>query len=115
MGKHGSCSGFTPDSYFSQASARHRVAGTGFGPLSLGEHGRTVTADALLAAFERDFGAGSRAMVRLTCAKAGGADLLLDVRLKLSHPLRPAADLGKMLLPGGGKGNCPVSFKLDEL
>jgi hypothetical protein len=42
-------------------------------------------------------------------------DLLLDVRLTLTQPLRPANELGKMLLPGGGKGNCPASFKLDEL
>jgi ribonuclease T2 len=114
--KHGSCSGFTPDSYFSQASALvAHVAGTSFGRYLSANTGRTVTADALLAAFERDFGAGSRGMVRLTCAKAGGADLLTDVRLKLTHPLRPADELGKMLLPGGGKGNCPASFKLDEL
>lgn len=114
--KHGSCSGFTPEDYFTRASALVTfVAGTSFGRFLTANTGKTVSADALLAAFERDFGAGSRTAVTLTCAKARGAFLLVDVRLKLAHPLRPANELGKMLLPSGGAGNCPSSFELDEL
>ncbi len=114
--KHGSCSGFTPEEYFSRASELVAVvAGTKFGRYLTANTGKTVTANALLDAFESDFGAGSRSLLSLNCTKAGGADLLLDVRLTLMHPLRPASELGKMLLPGGGKGNCPASFKLDEL
>lgn len=114
--KHGSCSGFTPDEYYNRtADLVMFVAGTKFGRFLSANTGRTVTADALLEAFESEFGAGTRGLVRLNCTKGGGADLLLDVRLTLSQPLRPAAELGKMLLGGGGKGNCPASFKLDEL
>jgi len=114
--KHGSCSGFTADEYFSQATALVTyIAGTNFGRYLAAHVGQTVTADAVLTAFESDFGAGSRSLVSLSCTKANGADLLLDVRMKLTQPLRPASELGKMLLPGGGKGNCPASFKLDEL
>ena len=114
--KHGTCSGLTPDEYFAQASALVTfVSGTNFGRYLSTHSGQTISANSLLEAFESDFGSGSRSLVRLTCTKAGGADLLLDVRLKLSQPLRPAAELGKMLLSGGGAGNCPASFKLDEL
>lgn len=114
--KHGTCSGFSSEDYFVRsAELVEHIAGTAFGRFLAANAGRAVTADALLAAFERDFGAGSRSLVKLTCVKARGASLLVDVRLKLAHPLRPAKELGKMLLPGGGKGNCPASFELDEL
>jgi ribonuclease T2 len=114
--KHGSCSGYTPDEYYARAAGLVTfVSTTKFGRFLSTNTGRTVTADALLAAFESEFGSGSRNLVSLNCTKSGGADLLLDVRLKLSQPLRPAAELGKMLLPGGGTGNCPGTFKIDEL
>ncbi len=114
--KHGSCSGFTPDDYYDRAAALVTfVSTTKFGRYLAANTGRTIAAEDLLAAFESDFGVGSRKLISLNCTKAGGADLLLDVRLTLSQPLRPANELGKMLLPGGGKGNCPASFKLDEL
>lgn len=114
--KHGACSGFTADDYFTRASAIvAAVSASSFGRFLAANAGRTVSADALLSAFERDFGAGTRGMVKLTCVKARGAFLLSDVRLKLAHPLRPAGELGRMLLPGAGKGNCPASFELDEL
>ena len=114
--KHGSCSGFTPDEYYTRtADLVAFVSTTKFGRFLSANKGRTVAADDLLAAFEGEFGAGTRTLVALNCTKAGGADLLLDVRLTLSQPLRPASELGKMLLPGGGKGNRPASFKLDEL
>lgn len=114
--KHGSCSGFTPDEYYTRASDLVVfVSTTKFGRYLSANTGKTVTADALLSSFESDFGAGSRNLVSLNCTKAGGVSLLLDVRMTLPHALRPASELGKMLLPGGGKGNCPASFKLDEL
>ena len=114
--KHGSCSGFTPEEYFTRASDLVvAIAGTNFGRFLEANAGRSVTAAALLAAFERDHGAGSGTKVKLTCVKARGASLLSDVRLKLSHPLRPASELGRMLLDGGERGNCPASFELDSL
>lgn len=114
--KHGSCSGFAAEEYFTRASDIVAfVAASNAGRFLAANAGRTVTADALRAAFERDFGAGSGSKIKLTCVKARGASLLSDVRLKLAHPLRPASELGKMLLPGGDKGNCPASFELDEL
>lgn len=114
--KHGSCSGYAADEYYNRvADLVVYVSTTKFGRFLSENAGKAVAGDALLAAFESEFGAGTRSLVSLNCTKAGGADLLLDVRMTLSRPLRPAPELGKMLLPGGGKGNCPASFKLDVL
>jgi ribonuclease I len=114
--KHGSCSGYSQDEYYTRAADLVVfVSTTKFGRFLTANAGRTVTASDTLAAFESEFGAGTSNLVSLNCTKAGGADLLLDVRMKLDQPLRPASELGKMLLPGMGKGNCPASFKLDEL
>ncbi len=114
--KHGTCSGFTPEVYFTRASdIVTSVAGSEFGRYLAANAGKAVTGDAVRAAFERAFGAGSGSKVRLTCVKARGASLLSDVRMNLAHPLRPASELGKMILPGGDKGNCPASFELDSL
>ncbi len=113
--KHGSCSGLSPDEYFTRASDLVEfVARTNFGRFLTAHAGETVTADDALAAFEKDFGAGSRGKVALLCTKAGSVSLLLDVRMNLGKTPRPASELGKMLLPIAGKGNCPASFKLDS-
>lgn len=114
--KHGACSGLAPDEYFSQASDLVVfVAKTSFGRFLFEHAGQSVTADAVLSAFESAFGAGSRNKINLGCTKARGEDMLLEVRLRLTHPLRPAAELGRMLLPVDDAGNCPASFKLDAL
>lgn len=112
--KHGSCSGLTPDAYFTRASELVEfVARSSFGKFVTGHIGQTVRADDLLAAFEADFGAGTRDRVRLSCTKAGSATVLLDARLKLANPLQPAENLPAMLLSGPGAGNCPASFLID--
>jgi ribonuclease T2 len=112
--KHGSCSGFSPDEYFTRAAALAEwVASTNFGKFLTAHVGRTIAASDLLNAFETDFGAGSRNDVSLSCADAHGASLLLDVRLHLANPLRDARDLAQMLLPVAGSGNCPASFLID--
>jgi ribonuclease T2 len=112
--KHGSCSGYSADEYFTRAAELvERVAASSFGRF-LAEHaGQTVNASDLRAAFDADFGAGLSSRLSLSCTKAHGDTLLLDVRMHLAHPLTPASDLGKMILPGAGSGNCPSSFLLD--
>jgi len=114
--KHGSCSGFGPDDYFNRAAALvERVSASSFGRFLAAHVGQTVAAADLLASFEADFGAGSGKNVSLSCTDARGTSLLLDVRLKLSNPLRPASELASMLLPGAGAGNCPARFLIDPV
>lgn len=112
--KHGSCSGYAPDEYFTRAAELvEAVSRTNFGRFLTSHVGQTVAASDLLAAFESDFGAGFASRVSLSCTKANGATMLLDVRMHLANPLTSAADLGKMILPGAGSGNCPGSFLID--
>ena len=113
--KHGSCSGYAPEEYFTRASELvERVSTTAFGRFLTANVGRTVAAADLLAAFESDFGPGSRKNVTLSCTSARGTKALLDVRMSLSVPLRPAAELAAMLRPSSsGAGNCPPSFLID--
>lgn len=112
--KHGSCSGFSPDEYFTRASALvEQVAAGALGRFVASHVGQTVSADDMLSAFESDFGSGSRRYVSLSCTKGRAGSMLLDVRLHLANPLRPASELAKMLLPTAGSGNCPPSFLLD--
>jgi ribonuclease T2 len=112
--KHGTCSGYTPDEYFTRASALvEQVSVSAFGRFLTSHVGQTVSASDLLSAFEADFGAGSRGYVSLSCTNARGASLLLDVRLHLANPLSDASNLAGMLLPAAGSGNCPASFLID--
>ena len=114
--KHGSCSGLTPDDYFTRASALvDAVAASSFGRFLTANAGKTVSAADLLAAFESDFGAGTRARVSLSCTSAPGGQALLDVRVRLANPLRPASELAAMLLPQPSAGNCPPSFLIDPV
>ena len=112
--KHGSCSGYSPDEYFTRAAALvEQVAGSNFGRFLTAHVGQTVNASDLLSAFESDFGAGTRNSVSLSCTNVRGASALLDVRMHLANPLASASDLAKMLLPVSGSGNCPASFLID--
>lgn len=112
--KHGTCSGFSPDQYFTQAASLvEAVSATPFGQFIASHVGQTVNSSDLLDAFESSFGSGSRQYVSLSCTNAHGSSLLLDVRLHLANPLKPASQLAQMLLPTAGSGNCGSSFLID--
>ena len=114
--KHGSCSAMAAEDYFALAAALVRqVAGTNFGRFLSAHAGQTVTADDALSAFEQDFGSGSRDLVAMNCTNANGAQALLEVRVHLANPLRPASELASMLVSIGDRGNCPSSFLLDPI
>ena len=113
--KHGTCSGMTADDYFARASALvSAVSKTAFGRYLSASAGRTVELEGALAAFEADFGPGSRDKLSLRCAQAGGKTALIEARLRLTNPLGPPSELKTMLLPTGDRGDCPPSFLLDS-
>jgi ribonuclease T2 len=112
--KHGSCSGYSPDEYFTRAAGLvDAVAASSFGRWVNAHAGQTVSDADFRSAFESYFGAGSSSYVSLLCTNAGGADMLLDVRMHLAVPLQAASDLPQMLLPDPGEDKCPSSFLLD--
>jgi ribonuclease T2 len=114
--KHGTCSGLAADAYFAEAAALvQAVAATAFGHYLTAHAGQTIDSSALVAAFEKDFGAGSGSKLVMNCTSVRGASALLEVRLHLPNPVRPASELTSMLLPTGDRGNCPSSFLLDPI
>jgi len=114
--KHGTCSALTADQYFATAAALvQQVASSSFGRFLASHAGRTVDAASAVAAFESDFGPGSGSKLVMNCTSVRGAPSLLEVRLHLPNALRPASELGSMLLATGDRGNCPSSFLLDPV
>lgn len=114
--KHGTCSGMTGDAYFSAAVALvQKIAGTNFGKFLAAHAGQTIQGADAFAAFESDFGAGSRGAVSFKCTNVRGGQGLLEVHMHLANPLRPAAELKSMLISTGDAGNCPASFLLDAI
>jgi ribonuclease T2 len=111
--KHGSCSGMAADAYFAEAAAlTAKFSTTAPGRFITANVGKTVNAEDLLAAFESEFGAGSRKFASLRCGNSGGQTLFAEIRLALSPKLGSPDELGRMLLPSGG-GNCPASFVIN--
>lgn len=114
--KHGTCSGLTADQYFATAAALVQgIAASSFGRYLTAHAGQTVDSGALVAAFEKDFGAGSANKLVMNCTSVRGASALLEVRLHLPNPVRPASELASMLLSTGDRGSCPSSFLLDPI
>ena len=62
-----------------------------------------------------NFGAGSGSKLVMNCTNVRGASALLEVRLHLPNPVRPASELTSMVLSTGDRGNCPSSFLLDPI
>ncbi len=114
--KHGSCTGMSDEDYFAEAAALvQTVAATSFGKFLAANAGQTINADDAFAAFETDFGAGSRNLISFRCANVRGQSALLEVHLHLANPLLPASQLKSMLISTGDAGNCPSSFLLDPI
>jgi ribonuclease T2 len=114
--KHGACSELAADDYFSAAAALtvefNRTTLARFLAANAGKTVRTAQANA---AFERDFGPGSRRLLALYCASAGREPVLVEARLRLAKELRPGAGLKAQLIDAGGRGNCPSSFRLEAV
>lgn len=114
--KHGTCSGLAADQYFAAAVALVQQFASGSLGGYLAQHaGQTVDMASITDAFEKDFGAGSASKLVMNCTSVRGSSALLEVRVHLPNPLRPASELGSMLLATGDHGNCPSSFLLDPI
>lgn len=113
--KHGICSGLTPEQYYTASSALVVKFGeTGFGRYLAAHVGETVASEALFAAFELDFGAGSRAALKLFCSNIKGQPTLSEIFVTLKAPL-PAGELKDMVAPAEnpGRGSCPAAVYID--
>lgn len=108
--KHGTCSGLSPQRYFTAGVAlTETVADTKFSAFVTARLGEDIARRDLLQAFATEFGKGSERALQLLCKKDGGISVLSEIRLRLrmeavEQPLtRASLDMSR-----ASKGNCPA-------
>lgn len=115
--KHGICSGLSPDEYYALCDKLVRmVSKSKFSKFISANIGRYVKRNAVLKAFEKEFGKGSRSFLELKCSSAKGVKFLSEIRIYLQKNLAESDDL-KDLFPKRKirvKGGCPGKFKIDK-
>ena len=85
--KHGTCSGLNPSDYFAAAILLTRQTQIGDLGKYLADHqGQPVALKDLLAAFDRQFGAGASRALKVSCDRAAdGASTLSEIQLRLKR------------------------------
>jgi len=115
--KHGICSGLSADEYYALADKLVRmVSETKFSKFISANIGRYVRRNAVLKAFEKEFGKGSSSFLELKCKSANRIKFLTEVRIYLQKDLSESDRL-KDLLPEYKirvRGGCPRKFKIDK-
>lgn len=126
--KHGSCMGMTPDGYFGAAvELLGALNGSAVGKLFADHIGQPLTAEAIKAAFDQSFGAGSGERVKMRCVKDGDRRVISGLTIGLGSlsqlqvvsaagsnavanvsATKDPAPLGKLMLAAGvTKFGCP--------
>ncbi|KQT50929.1 hypothetical protein ASG43_06685 [Aureimonas sp. Leaf454] len=96
--RHGTCYGTDAEEYFRDSLwVLDAVNASGVRTLFTTSVGRTLTRDAVRAAFDRSFGAGTGERVRLTCRRDGDRTLISEITLGLSGDIRVGADLAALI------------------
>jgi len=110
---HGVCSGLTAEEYFDVADGLVvRFAASRAGRFLSANVGGTVSADALLAEFEADFGPDSAKSIRLYCLK--DSPNLIELRVSMKHSSEIRNGFGSTLVTPdvSERGNCPAEIRL---
>jgi ribonuclease T2 len=114
--KHGTCTGLGGDAYF-DASVRlvREMQTTQLSDVLRASIGREVARRDMLAAFERDFGAGAADALELVCRRDGQRAYLAEVRLALRRDAINKPLSGNTLFLDGPPphGGCPAKIYLD--
>jgi ribonuclease T2 len=96
--KHGTCYGGEPDGYFADlAGLALAVEDSGVGDFLAAHTGREVDANDIRSAFDRAFGQGAGARVRVDCVDDGGRTLIDGLTVELRGEITPEADLGTLM------------------
>lgn len=115
--KHGICSGLSADEYYALSDKLVKmVSKTEFSKFISANIGRYVKRNAVLKAFEKEFGKGSSSFLELKCKSAGRVKFLTEIRIYLQKDLSESDHL-KDLLPDrkiNARGSCPGKFKIDK-
>lgn len=107
---HGTCFGTTADGYFARAAGlAEAVDGSKISKLFADNVGRSLSADAIRAAFDDAFGAGAGARVSVSCNGKGAARRITELTINLAGDVKGNAGLGELMraaqtLPPGCPG-----------
>lgn len=110
--KHGTCYGKGQEEYFSEAlNLLREVNASAVRDLFTRNIGKQLTSDQIRSAFDKAFGAGAGARVRVSCLvdPSSGRRLIGELTLGLSGPIGPDSKLGDLLLASTAtnKAGCP--------
>lgn len=105
---HGTCYGTDAEEYFSDAIDMLDVVNDGaVQQLFAGSTGKTVTQQAVRAAFDRDFGAGAGQRVRLACVDDGNRRLISELTIGLTGNIDgPDSFAGAIMAARPTDGGC---------
>ena len=93
--KHGTCYGGVPDAYFTDAMALlDQLNGSTVQDLIETNIGKRLRAEEVRAAFDRAFGRGAGARVRLECDRDGN---IAELRIGLKGPIGKGSDLAALM------------------
>lgn len=110
--KHGTCSGMSADAYFADAVRLiEDLNGSAVQQLFAANIGKSLTGDAIRAAFDKSFGPGAGDRVKMSCRRSGDSRVISELTIGLSADTTDgkARDLGD-LIQGAGK----TSFGCNE-
>lgn len=96
--KHGTCSGVDADAYFGRAlSFLDAINASLVQRLFAGAVGKTLSRDAIRAAFDSAFGAGAGDRLRLSCTRSGGERQITELTLGLDGDVMGTASLAALI------------------
>ena len=117
--KHGTCSGQDAATYYENALwVLDGLNASAVRDLFASNIGKRVTQGQIRAAFDRDFGSGAGARVRVSCDRDGDRRLITELTIGLVGEVRPGADLGALIVAASPTdGGCdagivdPIGFQ----
>jgi ribonuclease T2 len=95
---HGTCFGGNADGYFSRAAGlAEAVSASKISQLFADNVGKSLSADAIRAAFDQAFGAGAGARVAVSCKGHGGDRKITELTVGLAGDVTGSADIGTLI------------------
>jgi ribonuclease T2 len=115
--KHGTCSGYLPDTYFNKAVAlAQQFNASGLASYMTANLGKKISKREFFDQIDKALGRGARDRVNLDCGQ--GTKWLMGVEVQLPKVLTPGADLKALVAKAPTvvpSNQCPDSFLIDPI
>jgi len=110
--EHGTCFGATADSYFNRAAELvEQINASGVRELFAQNVGKSLSSDAIQAAFDQSFGAGAGARVTVSCQGHGSQRTIGELMISLAGNVAGSAPIGDLILAAQpSQTGCPAGL-----